>query len=139
MSLFFLLSDCCFPLNEFNKIVVVGKRDKLCTELLTSEKAHVQALNALFENYVQPLRDGTILPTNIFQEIFSNLELIRSWHATFYEGLNTHLACGDTFGDFFMDMVLSPRLIESISQQSSRFLEKDTSFETALHAIQREL
>eukprot|EP01102_Stenamoeba_stenopodia_P001926 TRINITY_DN1173_c0_g1_i2.p1 TRINITY_DN1173_c0_g1~~TRINITY_DN1173_c0_g1_i2.p1 ORF type:complete len:326 (-),score=58.99 TRINITY_DN1173_c0_g1_i2:587-1564(-) len=98
---------------------VLGKRDKLCSELLTSEKAHVQALNALFENYIQPLRDGTILPTNIFQEIFSNLELIRSWHATFYEGLNTHLACGDTFGDFFMDM--TPLLRQLYTQYNENY------------------
>lgn len=97
----------------------LAKRDKLSQELLSSERTHVQTLNALFENYVQPLRDGSILPQNVFQEIFCNLELIRNWHAAFCEGLSHNLTCGDTFGDFFMDM--TPLLRQLYTQYNENY------------------
>eukprot|EP01101_Sappina_pedata_P007785 TRINITY_DN417_c0_g3_i1.p1 TRINITY_DN417_c0_g3~~TRINITY_DN417_c0_g3_i1.p1 ORF type:complete len:281 (+),score=55.81 TRINITY_DN417_c0_g3_i1:25-843(+) len=89
-------------------------RQNLIDELLKSERAHLQSLDSLVESYIKPIRLESILPAHTDQEIFSNIELIRSWNATFLRSLDVHLSCGDSFADLFVEM--SPLLRQLYTQ-----------------------
>lgn len=81
------------------------RREKLVEELLTSERAHVQNLNAFVQDYVIPLRDKKILSTDDLQSILCNLELIRSWNVEFLHQLESAIDDERGFGDLFLEMV----------------------------------
>jgi len=82
-----------------------SKRDKLVVELLSSERAHVENLQSLLNDYVIPLRDKKILPPDDLHDIFCNVELLRSWNVQFLEQLEGLLEDGCGFGELFLEMV----------------------------------
>ena len=63
------------------------------------EKLRLSAIKR-HQNHQNPLRIAPV------RGIFSNLEVIRTWHVTFMKALEVHLDCGDTFADMFLEMVL---------------------------------
>lgn len=104
-------------------------REKLVNEMLDSERAHVQALDVVVREYLSPLREANILPLNILQDIFSNLELIRNWNTTFLKSLQAHLDCGDTFGDVFLEMI--PVMRQLYTQYSENYQHAMETYELA--------
>lgn len=106
-------------------------RVKLVNELLETEKAHVQAIDVVVNNYLFPLKniETDILPPSTLQDIFSNLELIRNWHRTFLSQLTAHLQLGETFGSLFLDMV--PVLRQLYTQYNENYDHAMESYEKA--------
>lgn len=82
-----------------------SRREQLVEELLTSERAHVQNLNAFLHDYVIPLRDKKILSSEELQSLLCNLDLIRRWNVEFLNQLESALDDERGFGDIFLEMV----------------------------------
>jgi len=78
-------------------------------------------------HYFQPL--NTILPGNVFPDIFSNIQLITNWHATFLQSLETLLECGDTFAETLVEML--PVLRQFYTQYNENY---DHAMETLENA-----
>src|SRR3989338_4693243 len=99
----------------------VVSREKLIEELLSSETVHVNALNTLVNEYLEPLKKTKppILEKEDIQAMFSNLEVLRLWNMALLDGLRTHLEYGNTFGDLFVEMI--PLLRQLYYQYSENY------------------
>ncbi|KAL6061286.1 FYVEtype Zn finger-containing protein [Balamuthia mandrillaris] len=121
-----------------------GKREQLVNELLQSERAHVRNLNTFLKDYVIPLRDKKIIPSEDLQDILCNLELIRNWNEQFLEEMEGLLEDDCEFGKLFMEMI--PMLRQLYAQYNENYAhameayekcKKNKEFATFLETVAR--
>jgi RhoGEF domain len=107
----------------------VAKREARVRELVTSEQTHVDSLNRVVQEYLEPLRRAKpeILSASDISALFSNVEVVLVWNESFCKSLRAHISYDETFGDLFLDML--PLLRQAYSQYSENYEHAMATYE----------
>lgn len=95
------------------------QRAALVNELITSERTHVALMNEFIRDYVVPLRTEKIIPGQSLRNLFSNLELIRTWNEKLLAQFELEVGHEQAFGVIFLEMI--PLLRQLYAQYSENY------------------
>jgi len=75
-----------------DEIDSIDKRLNVLDELLNTEKDYLSDLQSVVDLYIEPMRTEALVPTEIMNKIFSNIEDLRDLHQSVYDQLHEKIS-----------------------------------------------